>query len=307
VTEPRLIWRRLWRGAVRTVWPAGTAVIDRFNKANGSVLSGYFAYIAMLAFFPFLIFATALTGFLVGPENSVAALDMLFQPFPDHVRDTLSPVIHGVISERRSGVLTFAGLGALWAASNGLDAVRIGFDQAYAVEDSRRYAVNRIYLFVMVLLCVVAFMLLTLFIIAAPLVFSLLDSLLGIRIPFVLGIIRYGLSALILLIVLWLLHRILPSRRMRGLRLWPGIFASTLVWGLVATGMSVYLAYAPAYSLTYGALAGVIVTLLFFYLTGASLLLGAHVNAMVNGLGPPRADPTAAPVEDETADDIPQI
>ena len=49
-----------------------------------------------------------------------------------------------------------------------------------------------------------------------------------------------------------------------------------------ATGLSVYLAFAPSYAVTYGALAGVIVTLLFFYLTGAAIIFGAEVNAVVN-------------------------
>jgi membrane protein len=65
----------------------------------------------------------------------------------------------------------------------------------------------------------------------------------------------------------------------------PGILATAVIWGLAATGLSVYLAFAPSYTLTYGTLAGVILTLLFFYLTGVALLVGAHVNASVNRLG----------------------
>ena len=69
---------------------------------------------------------------------------------------------------------------------------------------------------------------------------------------------------------------------MRGLNLWPGILASVVIWGAAATGLSIYLAFAPSYTVTYGTLAGVIVTLLFFYLTGVALIFGAEVNAVVN-------------------------
>jgi len=55
-----------------------------------------------------------------------------------------------------------------------------------------------------------------------------------------------------------------------------------LIWIVAATGLSIYLAYAPSYTVTYGTLAGVIVTLLFFYLTGVALIFGAEVNAAVN-------------------------
>ena len=69
---------------------------------------------------------------------------------------------------------------------------------------------------------------------------------------------------------------------LKTFRIWPGILASMLIWVCLATLYSIYLAFAPNYSLTYGALAGVILTLLFFYLTGVALIFGAQVNATVN-------------------------
>jgi len=260
------------------------AVGQGFARAHGSVLAGHFAYLAMLAFFPFLIFATALTGFVIGPEGAAAALDEIFEPVPDHVRQTLEPVIVNVIGERRSGLLTLSGLGALWAASSGVDAVRIGFDGAYGVDARRRYDVNRLYLFAVVILGTVCFMALAALIILAPLVFALMERFLGVSVPVLADWLRQGLGLVILYALIWTLHRVLPSRPMGGMVLWPGILASALIWGAAATGLSVWLAFAPSYTLTYGTLAGVILTLLFFYLTGLALLLGAHVNAAVNGL-----------------------
>ncbi|MEM1343293.1 MAG: YihY/virulence factor BrkB family protein [Pseudomonadota bacterium] len=267
------------------------AVLARFEGAGGTVLSGYIAYTGMLALFPFLIFASALTGFLIGPEGLADALRVLFEPFPEHARTTLEPVIAEVIGERRSGVLTLSGLGALWAASNGMEAVRLGLDAAYRPDAKRRYAINRLYLFGMVVLGVGAFVTLAGLVVLAPLVFALIEGLFGMEIPFIANLARYGLAFALLWGVLWMLHRVLPSRRMRGLRLWPGILASVLVWGTVATAMSLYLAFAPSYTLTYGTLAGVVVTLLFFYLTGVALLFGAHVNAEINGIAPARQPP----------------
>lgn len=274
----------LWRGIAGTLWPASLRVFDSFNEAEATILAGYFAYIGLLALFPFLIFATALTGFIVGPEGAQETLDFLFDTVPEHVARTLEPVIETIVTQRRSGVLTFSALGALWASANGLDAVRLGFDDAYAVDKRRRYALNRVYLFGMVLLMLVGFLAMTLLIIFAPLVFQVGDSLLGIEAPAFIDPVRYALGAGLLYLLIYGMHRILPSRPMSGLRLWPGILTSAILWVAIATGMSVYLSMAPYYSVTYGTLAGVIVTLLFFYLTGAALLLGAHVNAVVNGM-----------------------
>lgn len=270
------------RAVKRRVWPFVSAVIWRFQDDQGSVLAGYLAYAGMLSLLPFLVFATALAGFVVGPENSEAALEVLFDGVPEHVARTLEPVVLEVLAHRRGSVLTLSALGSIWAASNGIEALRVGLDEAYDVERSRHIALNRLYAVGLVLLGYLVFFALCLLIILAPLVFIVLEAIFGIRIPGEADIARYGAAFVILWLSLWVLHRVLPSRGMAGIVLWPGILTSVVLWGAMATGLSVYLAYAPSYSLTYGALAGVILTLLFFYMTAVAVILGAQVNAVVN-------------------------
>ncbi|MGF1500350.1 MAG: YihY/virulence factor BrkB family protein [Paracoccaceae bacterium] len=258
------------------------AVIDGFNRNQGSVLAGYLAFAGMLALLPFLVFASALTGFLIGPENSTAVLDTLFAAVPDHVAKTLEPVILEVIGARRSGVLTISALASIWAASSGIEALRVGLDQAYRVGDTRHLALNRLVAVVVVLVGYLIFAALSILVIAAPLAFHIIEELTGVMVPALADWLRYGMALAILWIALWLLHRLLPARAMGGFVLWPGVLASVVLWVAMATGMSAYLAYAPEYTITYGTLAGVILTLLFFYLTGMVILLGAELNAVVN-------------------------
>ena len=267
---------------LKRAWLSGAEVIQRFNDGDGSVLAGHLAYTAMLSLLPFLVFATALVSFIVGPENSQYALDMMFEALPDHVARTLEPVVVEVLSYRRGGILTLSAAGSIWAASNGLEALRIGFDRAYRVERYRHIAVNRLLAIAGVIIGFLVFALLGVLVVLAPILFHIVESLLGIEIPAEADLIRYGVGLVILWISLTLLHRLLPSRAMGRMVLWPGVLASVVVWSAAATGLSVYLAYAPSYALTYGTLAGVILTLLFFYLTGVALILGAYVNAVVN-------------------------
>ncbi len=63
---------------------------------------------------------------------------------------------------------------------------------------------------------------------------------------------------------------------------------TTLFWVIAAWGFSTYLKYTPTYTVTYGTLAGVIITLMFFYLTGATVIFGAEFNAALNRLRKPR-------------------
>jgi N-acetyl-gamma-glutamyl-phosphate reductase len=80
----------------------------------------------------------------------------------------------------------------------------------------------------------------------------------------------------------YLLHRTMPGKSMAGKLLWPGVLFTTVVWLVAAVGFSIYLTYTPTYSITYGALAGVIITLMFFYITGVVIIFGAELNAALN-------------------------
>lgn len=268
------------------VWPILWAAIQRFGRDQGSVHSGNIAYSLMLAVVPFLIFATALTGFFVGQQGAEMALAALFEGVPEHVALTIEPVLMEVVGQRRGDILTLSALAAVWAASNGVEAVRLGLDHAYEVDDSRHVALSRLISIGVVLTGFAIFTLLSALIVFAPLVFVLVERWTAVDIPAEADVIRYALGLAVLSGTLWAMHRVLPSRRMRGMRLWPGVLASVLIWSMAATGMSVYLAYAPSYAVTYGTLAGVIVTLLFFYLTGVALIFGAEVNAAINAARP---------------------
>jgi membrane protein len=272
----------LVRTVLKATWPFLWTVVKRYNRDQGSVLSGHIAFSLMLAVVPFLIFATALTGFTVGQQGAEMALAALFEGVPEHVALTLEPVLMEVIGQRHGGILTLSALGAIWAASNGVEAVRIGLDRAYGVDDARHVALSRLIAIGVVLAGFVIFTVLSALIIFAPLVFLLIEQWAEIDIPAEADVMRYLLGMTVLAGSLWIMHRVLPSRPMRGLRLWPGVIASVIIWSAAATGLSVYLAYAPSYAITYGTLAGVIVTLLFFYLTGAAVIFGAEVNAAVN-------------------------
>jgi len=272
----------LLRIVLKATWPFLWRVVKRFNRHEGTVLSGYIAYSMMLAVVPFLIFATALTGFLVGDVQAESTLAALFKGLPEHVARTLEPVLQEVIGQRRGGVLTVSALAAVWAASNGVEAVRIGLDRAYEVGDARHVALSRLIAIGVVIIGFAIFTVLSVLLILAPLAFSLIERWTDIRIPVELDLLRLTIGLWVLGGALWFMHRVLPSRTMRGLRLWPGVLASVVIWSAAATGMSVYLAYAPSYTVTYGTLAGVVVTLLFFYLTGVALIFGAEVNAAAN-------------------------
>lgn len=271
-----------WAWLRETVWPFLYAVGERFIEDEGWVLSGHLAFSGMLALIPFLIFATALTGLVIGPEGGEAAIHQLFYAVPDYVAKTLEPVIIEVSSQPPGGLLTVSAFGAIYAASNGIEALRVGFDRAYDVEAYRHIALSWLISIAIVIVGFALFILLAMLFILAPVVFRIFEAWTGADIPREADLIRYGIGFSVLALTLWSMHWILPSRRMRGLRIWPGILASMVMWVAAASIFSLYLSYTPYYTLTYGTLAGVVIALLFLYFSSSIVILGAEINAILN-------------------------
>ena len=262
----------------RVLWDA----FDGFNVNDGSAMAGFIAFSALLSLFPFLIFAATLTGILLGETRSDSVIEALFEIAPEHVALTLEPVVEEVLSKRSGEVLSLSALFAIWVASNAVEALRIAFDRAYQVPDPRNFFQNRALAIGLVFLGAVVAALLGFSILLSPLILRIAQETAHLRLPVVAGYLSYGLGVLVFIGFVFVMHRTLPGRQPAGGRLWPGVLTTTILWVVFATGFSIYLSYTPTYTVTYGTLAGVIVTLMFFYLTGATIIYGAEVNAALN-------------------------
>lgn len=268
---------------LRALWDA----FGRFNLNDGSAMAGFIAFSGLLSVFPFLIFAATLTGILVGESRSAEIIDALFAIAPAHVARTLEPVVIEVLGKRSQQVLTFSAIFAIWVASNAVEAFRIAFDRAYAVSDPRGFFENRALAIVIVFVGAVVAALLGLMIIFSPLVLLFAERVAQRPIPGVASYLTYFCGVLVFVGFVMVMHVTLPGRSLPVRRLWPGVLTTTALWLIAASGFTLYLGYTPTYSVTYGTLAGVIITLTFFYLTGATIIFGAELNAALHRLGPP--------------------
>lgn len=274
-----------------------------FIRDDGSAIAGYMAYTALLCLFPFLIFATALTGLLIGVEGIAPVMNFLYGAIPGHVAETIRPVLEEVVANRSGKVVGFSALASIWVASNGFEALRVALERAYQTSAYRSFWMNRLISMGFVLCAVVAFFLLAVLIVFGPQVAALAkafatefidvsDYRLGVWTYF-----RYAAGALILIVFLVALHWFLPGTR-PGVPILRGVLFTVFLWMLLATAFSIYFRLVPSYAITYGTLGGVIATLLFFYVSSAIFIFGAEINSAA-GAGEPREN---APV---TADEEP--
>jgi membrane protein len=272
------------RRFLKVIWVA----IDRFNRNDGSAMSGFIAFSGLLSLFPFMIFAATLTGILLGGDRSDEIIESLFEIAPPHIALTLEPVVVEVLNKQSGEVLTLSAIFAIWVASSAVEAFRIAFDRAYAVPDPRGFIENRALAIGLVFLGALVAALLGVTIVFSPLIMQFAEHVLLVRIPPVFSYFTYVLGVLVFIGFLLVMHRVLPGRRLRGCRLWPGVLMTTILWVVMAIGFSIYLTFTPTYTVIYGTLAGVIITLMFFYFSGATIIYGAEVNAALNRIGAER-------------------
>ncbi len=281
----------------RLVISAGRAMVNSLSFE----LAGHIAYTGLLAIFPFLIFLAALAGFLGASAGGLASVQSMLDLLPPDVAKTLSPVIHEVIDSRDGGLLTLGLLGALWVASNGIDALRIALNTAYDIEEQRPWWQIKLGSLGAIVVGGVVFLLLSVLVILGPLIWQGLLWLfpLGEADRWAFSAVRYLLATLVLMAALLALHRWLPGACLRVRSLLPGVLATTLLWLTAASLFSIYVAELGSYSATYGSLGGVIVTLVFFYVSAVLFIFGAELNSALlrreknKAENPPPAGPKA--------------
>jgi membrane protein len=267
---------------------------------EGLELSGYIAFTAFLSLVPFLIFLTALTGFLSDEQTAADLIDAMFTFMPTDVAETLAPALGDVISARRGGLLTFGILTTLWFASNGIEALRVGLNRAYRVTEERPIWRLRLQSIGFVVVSGFVLFFLSLAVILGPLVWDALGPLMGSTLETELVFIssRSLVAAALLWGALLLLHRWLPDVRQPFGRVLPGVCVTVVLWLTGASLFSWYVGHLADYSVVYGSLGGVAITLVFFYLTAAIFIFGAELNAVWRRRAqPPEARPEPAHVD----------
>lgn len=282
---PAREWREVLRSALR-----------KAKKDNLTLLAGGVAFFAFLALFPALITLVTLVGLLADPGQITTQVHSFTVGLPQASQELISDQLI-TITRSGGGVLTIALvvslLAELWAASSGTSNLMRAVNLAYDIQESRGYLQLRGVALLLTLGAIV-FLVLTLTLIAfVPVVLA--AAPLGTVDPVLAQVLRWPLLLTLVLVGLAVLYRMAPDRRAPRFR-WvtPGSVAAALLWLLGSLGFSLYVDFFSDYNKTYGALAGVIVLMLWLWLTSYLVLLGAEINFEV-GSRTPRSRQQASP------------
>lgn len=240
--------------------------------------SGMVTFAAFLALFPFLLFLVALASLIISPAQAQSLVAQVREAAPPQVTEILTQQIQKLGEGGSSGLLTFGALAAIWAASSGMVAFSKALNTAYDVEEKRNFFKVRGIAIGMVFVSALMMMLAGATMIVTPILANYLPGVLGT----VVRLARFPIAGLIMMVMVALLYWALPDVRPRPFKFITfGSIAAVLLWLVASWGFSVYVQNFGSYEASYGAIGGIMVFLLWMYITANVMLVGAEMNAVL--------------------------
>jgi membrane protein len=249
---------------------------------DGFIHAGNLAYLALLTLFPFVIVAAAVARLFGQTEEGMNAVIAVLQTMPPDVADVLSKPISDVLAARSGGLLWLGAIIGLWTTGSFIETIRDIIRRAYGVTWSRpfwEYRLGSVGMIIgSVMMAMIAF---TVSIALSGAEKFIVGNLPGADDLVALFTLLRVVPGLVLFGALYLLFYSLTPKRYRNskCRKWPGPAFITVWWLSTTALLPQVLASLGGYDLTYGSLAGVIIALLFFFVIGLGVVIGAELNA----------------------------
>ncbi|MBC2670805.1 YihY/virulence factor BrkB family protein [Novosphingobium piscinae] len=249
---------------------------------DGFIHAGNLAYMAVVALFPFFITAAAIFSALGERDDRAAMINAFLLAVPPAVARAVAPVAHDVVEARADGLLWIGGLVGLWTVGSLIETIRDVLRRAYGTRATRAFWRNRLGSSGIIIAAVVALLLSLI----AQVVIGAVEQAILVWVPRLEPLTHdMALSRLIPAVVLfgsiYLLFLSLTPTAYRGPRYpkWPGAAFVTAWWVGVTISLPWALRRLLHYDAIYGSLAGIMITLFFFWLVGLGMVLGAELNA----------------------------
>jgi membrane protein len=275
-----------WAGVIRRT-------VQRTIQDDCLGRAGELAYFFFLSLFPALLFFVALASFFPIHQLTDQMLSALARFAPPDVLSIVHDQLLQISKNNNGGLLTLGIAGAIWSASSGMSSVINALNQAYHVREARSWWWVR--LTAILLTTVLAAFILVSFtlVLAGPVLADRLAAWLrlGPLFAWTWKILQWPVVLMLVSIALALVYYIAPDVQQRLVWIVAGSVFATVGWLLASLGFKWYVSAFANYQKTYGAIGGVIVALLWLYVSGLAILMGAEMNAVIEHASPMGKDP----------------
>jgi membrane protein len=256
---------------------------------DGFIHAGNLAYLGLLALFPFFIFAAALAQLLGQSESGRMTVATVLAQLPPNVAEVLRDPIAEVLSARTGPLLWIGAIIGLWTVGSFIETIRDILRRAYGVKYCAPFWHYRL----SSMAVIVGAVFLLLFAFAASVALSSVEHAVVAWIPVAQEVSdAFTLYRVIPAIALYatiyfIFYLLTPLRyRRRGCRKWPGALLIAAWWLGTAELLPEAISLLGGYDLTYGSLAGVMIVLIFFFMVGLGVVMGAELNAALAEASP---------------------
>ncbi len=246
---------------------------------NVPLLAAGMAYYAFLAIFPALIAAVLLYSFFADPAQIRNQIEALGTAVPAEIRQIITEQITAASGNGAVGFgAVVAILVALFSASGGMGNLMTAVNLAYDEEETRGFVKKRLVALALTLGAIVFLLVVVALVAVLPVVLQVFGTSTLVTVG--IQVVRWVLIVAVITVALAVLYRVAPDRDAPKLR-WVSVGAavSTLLWIVASVGFSIYVSQFGSYAKTYGAIAGIVILLLWLYITSYAILLGAEINA----------------------------
>jgi membrane protein len=269
-----------WSELLRRTW-------KEFNADDCLGLAAQLAYYLLLALVPALVFLIALTSYFP-PRLIDQMISSVGTVVPGEMAQLLQDQLRTIAQGQNGGLLTFGIAMALWSSSAAIVAIVYALNKAYDIEEARPWWKVRLTAIALTIGLAVFVLAALGLVLAGPALAEYLADRTGfggafewswkiLQWPLVLGLVATALGVL---------NYFGPDAEQDWAWVTPGAALGTVLWLVVSLAFKVYVTNFASYNETYGSLGGIIVLMLWFYLSGLAILAGAEMNAEIEHASP---------------------
>jgi membrane protein len=256
-------------------------------------LAAQLAYYFILALFPALLFLLALASFFPIEKVTDEVMRGLSSVAPPDVVQLITEQMRRISDSDQGGLLTLGILGALWSSSSAIVGLISALNTAYDIKEGRAWWKVRLLAIGLTIALAIFLLISSTLVLAGPEIARKIADIFGLGAAFTWtwNILQWPLAVALVITALALIYYYGPDAEQDWVWITPGAALATVLWLAISLGFRVYLQYAGDFNATYGTIGGVIILLLWLYLSGFAILVGAEMNAEIEHASPYGKDP----------------
>lgn len=278
-SNPVNLWKRgglSWMELGRRLWKE---IQDDELLGRGAQLAYYF----LLAVFPMLLFLTALLGLFPVNTSTSALLKYAEDFLPADALGILQRYLDNVVQGSGTDILSLGILGALWVSSSGVIAIIDALNVAYDATETRPFWKVRLTGIVLTIGLAGFVILSAVLVVYGDQLAEWASDLFGFGMFFVMTwkVVQWPLAFILMVLAIGIIYYVCPNVEQAWRWVTPGAVVAVVLWLCVSLAFKLYVTNFGNYNAAYGSIGGVIVLMLWLYLSGTVILLGGEINAEI--------------------------